>query len=596
MVQDTSSSSDTYPAARLDFLKSKKKWYVIVSIPASLKHLFSRQVDVRRSTGTSDETSAQRKVHGLAQEIYDLFDQRQKEAEEAKHDKADAYAVKAIIDAAKAFKYNRGDIPKLEPQTKYSELEKMKLTLDSYVQFAKDNEPDLVNKLIAVDEVRREAELAGVNVFPKISLHSLPSDLSTVKPVEETSDNTDWLNKVRIARSEGDDVVSAKKLAILKVYDTTIVSSYWQDLLIVAAQKQQLSPPTFDTVKGAELVDVNGSLIPQKAVSLLVKFASQGGYTVKDAFPLVSRPRQTKQPDEPTLASVMDEYIIRVRRDYDVIDTQKKLIRWAAQFLDYMGDLEIAEIKPKHAYDYCELILEQKPDLKNKTIKDYCWGVFALLTHCVKRDYIQVNPFRDLDLSKYGQVSDEWQPYTKSELKKIFSHKWSDQDRLLLTLVATTGMRPSEAGNLTWERFNDAEHKEIRYFTTKDTPIEKVRVKNRASARDVPLHPDVRLPQRAVGRLFDYRQDEDGRCGTEIGHQLNPVLQSIVPHPYKSMRSFRQSFKQIMRRAKVSEEVHDFLIGHRQGDSASRRNYGGMDIEVMFEGLCRCDFSFLGGK
>ena len=39
---------------------------------------------LRRSTGTDDESFAKRKQHALAQEIYDLFDQRQRE-EKSKH-------------------------------------------------------------------------------------------------------------------------------------------------------------------------------------------------------------------------------------------------------------------------------------------------------------------------------------------------------------------------------------------------------------------------------------------------------------------------------------------------------------------------------
>ena len=596
MSQDASSSFDQYPAARLDFLKSKKKWYVIVSIPAHLKQLFSNQVDVRRSTGTSDKATAQRKLHSLTQQIYAVFDQRQNAAKKAGHDRVDAYAVRAIMDAAKAFNYNRGNIPKLEPQTDYLELENLKKRLDGYVQYVQDDEVNLNERLNAVGDVSREANQAGVDVSVKIKAKDPLTDFANLRLPEETPENTEWLNKMRLARAKGDDVVSGEKLIALTAYDTTLVSSYWQDLLTLAAQEQGLPLPAFDEIKGAAMVDVNGTLYPEKAVRLIGNWMAPVGSTFNNQFQPVDRPRRTQLPAARTLSSVMDEYVARVRRDYDVVDTQKKLIRWANQFVDYMGDLEVAEIKPKHAYDYCDLVLERKPNLKNKTIKDYCWGVFALLTHCVKKDYIQANPFRDLDLSKYGKSSDEWQPYTQSELRKIFLHEWSEQDRLLLSLVATTGMRPSEAGNLTWERFNDTEQEGIRYFTLKDTPFERVRVKNRGSARDVPLHPDLKLPKRATGRLFDYKQDEDGRCGTEIGHQLNPVLQRLVPHPYKSMRSFRQTFKKIMRAAKVSEEVHDFMTGHRQGDSASRKNYGGMDIEVMFEALSTCDFSFLSGE
>jgi len=50
-------------------------------------------------------------------------------------------------------------------------------------------------------------------------------------------------------------------------------------------------------------------------------------------------------------------------------------------------------------------------------------------------------------------------------------------------------MRLSEAGCLTWERFNDTEKKGIRYFSLIDTNEETVDVKNQGSKRFIPLHP-----------------------------------------------------------------------------------------------------------
>ena len=97
-----------------------------------------------------------------------------------------------------------------------------------------------------------------------------------------------------------------------------------------------------------------------------------------------------------------------------------------------------------------------------------------------------------------------------SELRAIFARDWNLQNRILLSILATTGMRPSAAGNLTWERFNNTEHEGISYFTTMDTTEEKVRVKNAGSKRLVPIHPDLQLPERSTGRLFDYEKNENG--------------------------------------------------------------------------------------
>ena len=135
-------------------------------------------------------------------------------------------------------------------------------------------------------------------------------------------------------------------------------------------------------------------------------------------------------------------------------------------------------------------------------------GVQSLLKYCVQRGYIDVNPFLSLDLPKYGKQSEETYSYSTEELTAIFSYDWKPQERLLLSILATTGMRPSEAGNMTWERFNDTEHKGIRFVTTLDTATEKVKTKNQPSKRIVPLHSKLWLPKKADGRLFNYTQDE----------------------------------------------------------------------------------------
>lgn len=103
-----------------------------------------------------------------------------------------------------------------------------------------------------------------------------------------------------------------------------------------------------------------------------------------------------------------------------MIDTQKKLTRWSKQFLDVMGDMEIAEVKPKHGYDYITAILKKHPTRSNQTLKDYAWGVQSLLKYCVQRGYIDVNPFQSLDLSKYGEQSEKTYPYSREELNAIF--------------------------------------------------------------------------------------------------------------------------------------------------------------------------------
>ncbi|MDA8821573.1 hypothetical protein N9N45_04665, partial [Planktomarina temperata] len=543
MFRNANNNSYTYPVARLNHIKGK--WYVLVSVPAHLRHLFPNQRDLRRSTGTDDESFAKRKQHALAQEIYDLFDQRQRE-EKVKHFKVtDAFVADAIFSLATVFKHR--NIPDLRPSTPYHILSAFKQSCDTYAGI-------ILNQAVP-EELSELTELIVGGL-----------------PPEEIGERISALNS-KSQYSMADKGVAGR-------YVTKPVHTFWQDLLISAARKQGLPEPTVEPFTGpkTDLALIKGQIqIDHPSLRRLTN----------DPVELISRPARIVPSEALTYSSVMPEYLERVERDTPLEDTKRKKKRWAKQFLDVMGDLEIAAIKPKHAYDYLDKVLAENPDRSNKTLRDYIWGVQDLLKYCVQRDYIQSNPFRDLDLKPYGEQPEETYPFEMSELRAIFAHDWNSQDRLLLSILVTTGMRPSEAGNLTWERFNDTEHEGIRYFTTLDTADEKVRVKNSGSKRLVPIHPDLQLPERSTGRLFDYEKNEDGLSATEIGHQILPILHDIVPHPNKNIRSFRKTFKRMCRDSGVGEEVHDAITGHRQTASASRANYGGMGVPVMFEAISK---------
>ena len=157
MFRNANNNSYTYPVARLNHIKGK--WYVIVSVPAHLRHLFPNQRDLRRSTGTHDESFAKRKQHALAQEIYDLFDQRQRE-EQSKHvSVADAFATDAIIGLATVF--HQRNIPDLKPTTDYQLLSSLKQSCDIYadqvINAATDDELSDLELLNGIIEAQQQS-------------------------------------------------------------------------------------------------------------------------------------------------------------------------------------------------------------------------------------------------------------------------------------------------------------------------------------------------------------------------------------------------------------------------------------------------------
>ena len=553
MSKSLSESGYSYPVSRLKLMRGKQT--VVINIPAHLRHLYGGLRSIRRTTGTSDPKVAQAKHHYIAQQIYDEFDQKQSEHLNKHHAVTDNFATDAIYGLATSFNYK--NIPDLKPSTEYNLLVALKTSCDVYA--------DMVMSGRTIDDFKAMADILDNSEQPEVDL------LKFVGPQ----------SKSRYTIEQG---------GLAGRYKHLMTQTFWHDLLIDAAREQKLPEPRLDPLKGADvpvIVDADGNVMVDSHLSRRL--------TNQPVEP-ISRPARVIQKGVRTLSTVMDEYLVDMRLQLDVSNTQKKLTRWNKQFLEAMGDLEIAEIQPKHGYKYVRKVLADNPSRSKRTLKDYCWGVQHLLQYCVRSGYIEVNPFRELDIKNYGKEAEETLTYTSKELTTIFAHDWGEQDRLLLSIIATTGMRPSEVGNMTWERFNDTEYDGIRYITTTDADGEKVRVKNKGSKRDVPLHPDLILPKKSVGRLFDYTKNEDGLCSTDIGHKLNPTLHRLVPHPNKSIRSLRRTFKVMLRDVGVGEEVHDGITGHNQTITSGRKNYGGMGLKVKFEAISKLDISFINGQ
>ena len=133
-----------YPKPNLRFIRNV--WVVEVSIPASIRHLFGNGSGAtnnkRKSTGTTDEAIADKRVTELAHKIYKEFDEAQLEYANRNNKQTDKYAESIINSLAKALKYNKGLVPLLEPSTDYDELVKMKARFDNAFEQVEDEKVD----------------------------------------------------------------------------------------------------------------------------------------------------------------------------------------------------------------------------------------------------------------------------------------------------------------------------------------------------------------------------------------------------------------------------------------------------------------------
>ena len=585
-----------YSAPRVVLVKGK--YSIEVSIPRAIRHLFGRgkggSTNLRRATGTTDLAIAEKKKMLLGQEIYKVMDQKQIEVQQVGLNKMTDFAIHTLMELAKAFNYHRGNIPVLDPKTDYLSLQKMKATLDSYTQFAEDQDNVTERTDAALQIVMDTIGYDAKTDDPKIPNGILTAFMSIGLPVELTLSEYQekWLLDEELHRmvlealnAPSGSALTAHQEGLLDLYNTEVVHSFFEDLLTTAAKEQGFPSPVFQKVQRQKVVELDGDIFTEiNFIALQALLEKELGDEPLLQPQQAERNRQVKQIEELRISDVRDSYFAQVEKEYDKPNTKNKMYRGVNLFLKLVGDYRLSELTSVQAYIFIEEQLEVQPNLSQRTIVDRNWQVSSLLTYCVQKGYIKQNPFREINFKRKGKQRHHWQGFTPLELDRIFTYDWEPQERLLLCIKATTGLRLSEVGCLTWECFN-VDDDGIRTFTV-------LKAKNIGSKRIVPLHPTLVLPPQGEGRLFDYPIDGNGLCSTSAGAAINPILAKLIPDPLKSAHSFRRTLKNMFRDAGISKEINDIYTGHGQGDVAST-SYGGASIKTRYEAISRLKFPWL---
>ena len=576
-----------YPAPRVK--KVKGKYSIVVSVPRAIRHLFGTP-EVAKATGTIDRAIAEKKLIPFGNELYAKLDQKQLEAERATFDEVDLIAIEAITTFAKAIRYRGGRIPPLVAETEYPELTRLKNRLDAFVEQHRDGMVEDAENTAYIKELQEEGKNQGLLDSQTVEVENLSA--------EQTHALEALRKKIRDVRANDPPTMFDDQHSIVRDYGFKVVDSFWQDLLTQAAQQQGHPAPVFDTPTGGGYVklkladDDEPKVYPEGLARFLnhPEHVADRGYEVD--FQTAERNRRVQSNDALRISDVRTEYVAHVEAKYEKKNTQRKWIRAVDRFIELIGDIPLREIDAVTPHTFADEQFKARPEISNKSITDYHMGVSLMLKFCVRKGYIKRNEFAGVSVKDYGKKTVSWLAYEPSEMLTIFDHDWSTQERLLLCIIATTGMRLSEAGMLTWERFNDTEYDGIRYFTLLDTGEEIVSVKNTGSSRHIPIHPDLKLPPKGTGRLFDYTVDENGLCSSSTGDKINPELNKLVPHIRKSAHSFRRTLKKMLRDVGVSKEINDEIIGHGSGDVAGDV-YRGTSIQTRAEAISKLDLSWL---
>lgn len=313
----------------------------------------------------------------------------------------------------------------------------------------------------------------------------------------------------------------------------------------------------------------------------------------------------------PRLSEFVDDYQSdEIRwRGIRIKEAQAQINR-LVRSIKVMGDIPVDQVLPNHG-----VMLAQQLDTEGKsnaTIKAHVQSVRSLLRWVKDKrlnvyvappaPWITHNPFTDLDLSNYGNKKRNYEAFTVDQLHQLFSLEMPDQDRLLLSILITTGMRLDEAALLTWEQYK-TDKNGLRYF---DLSVGAIVKNDRFSARTVAIPDCLTLPPKGTGRLFKFKTDKDGKASREASKHLRQYTHAVRYNDAdnrKVVHSLRHNLSGLLLnlRPTPSSEVMNWITGHgMEGsltESERQRTYGqDPDVSVKYEIVNRVQHPWLQPK
>ena len=309
----------------------------------------------------------------------------------------------------------------------------------------------------------------------------------------------------------------------------------------------------------------------------------------------------------PTIMQLLPDYL-KANKWRKIRDKSKKYIpNYIKKCVEVINDLPIDQVRRHHATQ-----IAKKLDAEGKynaTIKTYVYAVGGLLewatTECINHraeipePYIPFNMLKGVDLSDYGKTKRSFEALKVDQLHKLFELEMANSDRLIFTLLITTGMRLDEVALLRWEQFKE-DGNGIKYVDLAMNPVKN----DRFSSRLVAIPDIVKLPPYGKGRLFDFKLDSDGKSSTPASQYLNESYVHKVRNGPKDDRkvvhSLRHNLSGLMKNLRPTphSEHMDWITGHdmegTKTESERKKTYNeDVDLTIKYDIVNRIEHPWL---
>jgi len=277
---------------------------------------------------------------------------------------------------------------------------------------------------------------------------------------------------------------------------------------------------------------------------------------------------------------------------------------------DIIGDLPLDQLLANHGYAIASTLDDEGK--ANSTIKAHVNALSLMIDHAAPRlinssisparPFLIANPLKGISLKGYGKEKRSWQPLTEEQLFRLFQQNMLVKDRLLLSILITTGMRLDEAALLSGNQLKTDRHG-IRYF---DLSMGAIVKNDRFAARNVAIPDCLELPSLEDGRrLFDFPVNADGKASSKASKELNQKyfhpIRTDATDNRKVLHSLRHNLSGFLLNltdpAPSSEQL-DWITGHgmqgRITESERQKTYGtDPDVKVKYDIVNRIQHPWL---
>jgi integrase len=267
------------------------------------------------------------------------------------------------------------------------------------------------------------------------------------------------------------------------------------------------------------------------------------------------------------------------------------------RFVELVGDRLPRDVVRKHAIEYRDA-LGKLPGLSATSVDKHLYGMHRLFSVALSEGVVDSNPFSGVKARKAdnGKFADQGKkPFTSEQSRLVLTRlnglpKLPIDDRIVMRLLAYHGMRGAEACQL---RASDV--KRVNGIDVISINDAAGSIKNRASLRDIPLHPKCRdLVKRAKSKapdayLFDYPMWKHSRAG-KFQQRANAWLRQIgITDKNVTVHSWRHTWRTLARECDMPEPVSRAILGHTLG-SGEHGKYGeGPSLKVRAKWMAKVD-------